>query len=262
MILPESIGWYWEEPEHDVDRRVGTLNNFSIHFVLSGSGFVEIDGKQFSLKRGDAFLYFPMQEQRYYSSKNDPWNIRWVHFYGSVLNQFLSERGFHRYSLWNVQHVPTLEKAHEQLLLEAEKNSFLQLSQLSTLTYTFLMEFIANVVPRTSDRRSELDDRIQTLLPMMQSNACEPFELDYWAEQAGVSTYYFCRLFKRATQMTPMAFITLCRLQMSKQWLLDNKDMTIKEIALKAGYPSISYFNKRFLEQEGMTPTEYRLLYH
>jgi AraC-like DNA-binding protein len=262
MVLPESIGWYRNAPEHEVDRKVGTLNNFSIHFVLSGSGFVEIEGKQFSLKRGDAFLYFPMQEQRYYSSKNDPWDIRWVHFYGSILNQFLSERGFHRYSLWNVQHIRPLEEAHEQLLIEAEKNSFLHLSRLSTLTYTFLMEFITSTVPRTSDRRQELDDRIHPLLPLMQRKACEPFELEYWAEQAGVSTYYFCRLFKRATQMTPMAFITLCRLQMSKQWLLDNKEMTIKEIAFKAGYPSISYFNKRFLEQEGKTPTEYRQLFH
>ncbi|MBD1380379.1 AraC family transcriptional regulator [Metabacillus arenae] len=261
MILPESIGWYWDEPGHEVNRKVGTLNNFSIHFILSGSGFVEIDGKQYSLKRGDAFLYFPMQEQRYYSSKNNPWNIRWVHFYGSILNQFLSERGFYRFSLWNVQHVPTLEKAHEQLLLEAEENSFLHLSRLSTLTYTFLMEFITNVVPRRSDRRLELNDRIQVLLPIMQSKACDPFELDYWAEQAGVSTYYFCRLFKRATQMTPMEFITLCRLQKSKQLLLDNKELTIKEIAIKTGYPSISYFNKRFLEQESMTPTEYRQLY-
>lgn len=261
MILPESIGWYLEEPDHDVDRKVGTLNNFSIHFVLSGSGFVEIDGNQVLLKRGDAFLYFPMQEQRYYSSKDDPWNIRWVHFYGSVLNQFLSEKEFHQYSLWTIHQLPLLEKAHEKLLLEAENHSFLHLSELSTLTYTFLMEFIRNASPKTSDRRPEIDDRIQKLLPIMQSRACEPFELDYWAEQTGVSTYYFCRLFKRATQMTPMQFITLCRLQMSKQWLLDNKEMTIKEIAQKAGYPSISYFNKRFIEQEGMTPTEYRMLY-
>ncbi len=261
MILPESIGCYWDEPDHEVDRKVGTLNNFSIHFVLSGTGFVEIDGNQFTLKRGDAFLYFPMQEQRYYSSKHDPWNIRWVHFYGSILSSFLSEQGFDQHSLWTIKQLSSLENAHEQLLRDAENNSFLHLLQLSTLTYTFLMEFITNASPKTSERRQELDDRIQILLPTMQRRACEPFELDYWAEQTGVSTYYFCRLFKRATQMTPMQFITLCRLQMSKQWLLDKKEMTIKEIALKAGYPSISYFNKRFLEQEGMTPTEYRMLY-
>ncbi|WP_163539997.1 helix-turn-helix transcriptional regulator [Gracilibacillus sp. YIM 98692] len=258
MILPESMGWYWEEPGHNVNRKVGTLNNFSVHFVVSGSGYVEIDGETFLLKRGDAFLYFPMQEQRYYSSKDDPWNIRWVHFYGGILNQFLTEKGFHKSILWSVQQLPTLEKAHEQLLAEGERHSLLQLSHLSTLMYAFLMEFTSNGLPRTSDRKTELDDRIQPLLPLMQTRAYEPFELEYWANEAGVSTYYFCRLFKRATQMTPMAFITLCRLQMSKQLLLDKKDMTVREIAMEVGYPSISYFNKRFLEQEGMTPTEYR----
>ncbi|GAA3334627.1 hypothetical protein GCM10020331_103330 [Ectobacillus funiculus] len=79
--------------------------------------------------------------------------------------------------------------------LKQRRIVFLHLSRLSTLTYTFLMEFITNVVPRTSDRRQELDDRIQSLLPLMQSKACEPFELDFWAEQAGVSTYYFFAAF-------------------------------------------------------------------
>ena len=261
MILPESIGRYWNEPKHEVDRAVGSLNNFSIHFILSGSGYIEIDGEAFLLKRGDAFLYFPMQQQRYYSSQDDPWDIRWVHFYGSVLQQFLTERGFHHFSLWNVQQLTSLEESHEKLLSKTEQHSLLQLSLLSTLTYSFLMEFTTNAVPR-SNKKTELDNRIETLLPIMQARASEPFDLDYWANSIDVSTYYFCRLFKRATQMTPMTFVTLCRLQLSKQLLLDNKLMPIKEVAESAGYPSISYFNKRFLEHEGMTPTEYRQLYH
>lgn len=61
--------------------------------------------------------------------------------------------------------------------------------------------------------------------------------------------------------MTPMTYVTLCRLQKAKQWLLEKKEMTIRQISFDAGYPSTSYFNKRFLEQEGMTPTEYRELY-
>ncbi|MFH5184535.1 helix-turn-helix domain-containing protein [Paenibacillus sp. TAB 01] len=95
----------------------------------------------------------------------------------------------------------------------------------------------------------------------MQEQACRPFELDYWAAQAGVSTYYFCKLFRKVTQMTPMTFVTLCRLQLSKQWLLEKRELTVKQIANDAGYPSVSYFNKRFLEHEGLTPTDYRLLY-
>ncbi|MFC4403813.1 AraC family transcriptional regulator [Gracilibacillus xinjiangensis] len=261
MILPESVGWYNTAADHDVHREAGALDNFSIHFVLTGTGFMEMDGKKYTLKKGDAFLYFPQQEQRYYSSHDDPWNVRWVHFYGRTLHAFLSEIGFGRYTLWRLPNIAKLERTHEQLLQEAEENSFLQLTQLSTLTYAFLSTFIHIAIPRESKTKQELDLRIQSLLPRMQEKAPDPFDLEYWANETGVSTYYFCRLFKRVTQMTPMAFITLCRLQLSKQLLLEEKHLTIKEIAALAGYANPSYFNKLFLENEGMTPTKYRQMY-
>lgn len=261
MILPESVGLYESAMEHDVYRSVGSLDNFSIHFVLSGIGFVEVEGKKFTLKKGDAFLYFPQQQQRYYSSKSDPWTVRWVHFYGSPLHTYLSEIGFGRFTLWRLPNLDPLMQAHENLLREAEKNSFFQLVTLSTLTYAFLSTFTSNAVPKESHSKQEIDLRIQALLPRMKGRAPEVFDLEYWAREAGVSTYYFCRLFKRVTQMTPMAFITLCRLQWSKQLLLEEKHLTVKEIAEKSGYMNPSYFNKVFLENEGMTPTKYREMY-
>jgi AraC-like DNA-binding protein len=95
----------------------------------------------------------------------------------------------------------------------------------------------------------------------MQQEAAEPFILEQWSERAGVSPHYFCKLFRSAMEMTPMDFITRCRLQMAKQWLLERKDTNIGQIAADVGYPSVSYFNKRFMEHEGMTPTVYRKLY-
>jgi AraC-like DNA-binding protein len=262
LILPESVGWYSDMPEHEVNRLTGYRNNFSIHLVIEGKGYLRTEGQLHTLQRGDAFLYFPMQEQHYYSSKDEPWNIRWVHFYGNTLKDFLLKKGFHRSPLWTMRQWKPLADALQQLLTEAEENAFLQMTRLSTLTYAALTEFTSQAVPLTTTKSPETDNRIQTLLPKMQSEAAQPFNLEYWAGLAGVSSYYFCKLFRKSTQMSPMTFITLCRLQFSKQWLLERNELTVKEIAEQAGYPSISYFNKRFLEQEGMTPTEYRELFH
>ncbi|MFD1907744.1 helix-turn-helix domain-containing protein [Paenibacillus rhizoplanae] len=44
--------------------------------------------------------------------------------------------------------------------------------------------------------------------------------------------------------MTPVSYITKCRIQTSKQLLLGNPSMSIKEVAIVSGYPGISYFNK------------------
>ncbi|GAB2569461.1 AraC family transcriptional regulator [Gracilibacillus alcaliphilus] len=258
MILPESVGWYEKVDDHEVYRAAGSWDNFSIHLVISGTGYIEMNGEQTKLQKGDAFLYFPQQEQRYYSSQDDPWSLRWVHFYGSTLHTFLSEIGFGRFILWKLADLDPLITIHQQLLQEIEEHSFLELTTLSSLTYSFVTMFTHNAVPRKADSFQERDERIQSLLPRMKEEATQPFDLEYWAEQAGVSSYYFCKLFKRVTQLTPVAFITLCRLQWSKQLLLEERQLTVKEIAEKSGYPNTSYFNKVFLANEGMTPTEYR----
>lgn len=260
FIFPESVGWYREESAHAVERPEGSWSTYSLHFVISGKGYVEIEGQLYTLQKGDAFLFPPYQEQRYYSSKDDAWDIRWVHFYGDQIKEFLLEKGFLR-NLWTLKRSAELEKAFNELLLEAEAFQILRPTQLSTLIYMILCEFMSYATPLTVNRGTESVDRILALLPEMQRRACEPFNLEDWAELTGVSTYYFCKLFRKATSMTPLSFITLCRIQFAKQRLIEKENWPIKDIASEAGYTSASYFNQRFHEHEGMTPSEFRSLY-
>ncbi|OPH48487.1 AraC family transcriptional regulator [Paenibacillus ferrarius] len=260
FIFPESVGWYYDLQTHTVYRPEGLCESFSIHFVLSGKGYVEIDGEQHVLQKGDAFLFFPFQEQKYYASKEDPWAVRFVHFYGSYLKEFLLEKGFFRV-LWSLKRMNELEEAFHELLLEAETMGILRSTNLSTLTYKILSEFMSYAAPLTGNRGGDSVDRILAILPSMQQKACEPFTLEEWAELTGVSTYYFCKLFRKAMSMTPLSFITLCRIQFAKQRLIEKEHLSIKEIANEAGYASASYFNQRFQEHEGMTPSEFRSLY-
>jgi len=261
FCLPESVGHYYDQPEHSVLREEGALNNFNIHYVAAGKGYVEVEGTVHELRSGQAVLYFPHQRQRYYSSQDDPWDVRWVHFYGERLHDYMIERGFHRNLLWTLRQREGWEASHLALLNEAEQHRMLHPSLLSTLTYAVLAEFVHQAVPLKNRRAGQAEGRILSLLPQMQQQACEPFLLQDWAERAGVSEHYFCRLFKSVVEMTPMEFITRSRLQMAKQWLLERPDRPVGQIAEDAGYPSASYFNRQFLTREKMTPTEYRRLY-
>jgi len=261
FCFPESVGHYKDYSAHYVRREAGALNNYNIHLIVGGRGYVEVDGQIHTLQRGDAILYFPLQEQIYYSSQDDPWDVIWVHYYGDNLREYLIQHGFHRSPLWTLRQTAAWEQAHSRLLEEAEAYKLLHLAALSTLTYALIAEFVSQAVPLSTGITSNTPGRIEALLPLMQKEACQPFSLEEWAERAGVSSYYFCKLFRKSVLMSPLDFITLCRLQVSKQWLLERKHTPIREIAMDAGYPSVSYFNRRFLQQEGITPTEYRKLY-
>ncbi|MDF2923752.1 MAG: transcriptional regulatory protein [Paenibacillaceae bacterium] len=261
FCFAESAGWYSGEGRHRAVRSSGEMNKlFNLHLVISGKGYVEWNGKLFCLGEGDAFLYFPGQEQHYYSSEEEPWEIRWVHFYGKGLAAFMTELGFHRTPIWTLKRRGRLEQDLHRLLMELEEYRLLRPAVISEKTYRIITGFTVLAEPLGNKKNQGRAGLITSLLPELESCSHRTFILEEWADKAGLSVYYFCRLFKKITGMTPLEFVTLCRLQSAKQLLLERPELHVAEIARSSGYNSASYFNSKFLESEGMTPTDYRKL--
>lgn len=77
------------------------------------------------------------------------------------------------------------------------------------------------------------------------------------ARRIGLSRSYFSTLFKKETSMTVGAFILQARIDTAKN-ILTHADDKIIEIAATLGFPSQSYFCKRFKELTGVSPALYR----
>ncbi|QHT62764.1 AraC family transcriptional regulator [Paenibacillus lycopersici] len=258
--FPESAGHYITTREHEVRRPAGAMQEFNFHFVVSGQGYIERDGKRQELGPGDCFLYFPGDKQAYGAHPEHPWEIKWIHFYGSAVAADLKERGFHRSVARRLRTSAGLEARIDELLGEIGRHKLLHPSRVSMLTYGVLAEFIEQAAPMNGAGAGPATnvERMLALLPELQASAAEPFELDVWAARAGTNRYAFCRLFRRAVGQTPLAFLTMCRIQRAKALLVERPELGIGEIARRSGYETASYFNKRFQESENMTPTAYR----
>lgn len=257
FCFPEAVGWYKDEPQHCAIREKNEFDYFNLHVVISGKGYLKSNNHVHMLQQGDSFIYFPSEEQYYYSDKEDPWEVVWVHFRGSYLKDFFIEKGFHLSNVWTLKLWNNIKIAIINLLEEAENSGILHQSTLSTLTYGIISEFLSQAETLTVNK-GDIYNKIVAILPKMRELSSKPFELKYWADELNISTYYFCKMFKKTTGMSPTNFIMLCRLQKSKQLLMEKSEWTVKRIALECGYPSISYFGKIFLENEGLTPAEYR----
>ncbi|GBF77584.1 hypothetical protein PA598K_06140 [Paenibacillus sp. 598K] len=259
VCFPHSVGNYIRpgKRHHHVDRPHG-VQDYSLHYVAEGSGTLELGGESYALQAGDAFWHIPGDGMRYYSSDEDPWNIYWIQLYGSMLPAFASENGFHQSGIWIVKDDELLLQAFSELLDEIEQHSFLRPSRIASLAYGVLIAFWTHSTPFSHALGMDNADKILALLPHMQKKAHLPFVLEEWAESAGYTPNYFCTLFKKITRETPLAYITKCRIQRSKHLLIQQPVLPIKEVAISSGYPGLSYFNKRFMEAEGMTPGEFR----
>ena len=77
------------------------------------------------------------------------------------------------------------------------------------------------------------------------------------AQQAHVSPFYFCKLFKKSTGMTFTEYLARIRVEKAKELLLDPL-ARVSEVVYAAGFGSIPQFNHLFKRYVGMPPRQYR----
>ncbi|MCB1203003.1 MAG: helix-turn-helix domain-containing protein [Verrucomicrobiae bacterium] len=86
----------------------------------------------------------------------------------------------------------------------------------------------------------------------------EKLSLDSVAGHVGVSPFYFCKLFKQATDMTLTEYVNRRRIEWAKRKLL-NPNSRVTEVAFDVGFQSVSQFNRSFLKYVGTSPTRFRI---
>ena len=95
----------------------------------------------------------------------------------------------------------------------------------------------------------------------VQSHFEELITLDKVVAHVGVSRFYFCKLFKKATGMTLTEYVARVRVEKAKR-LLEDPALRISEVVFAAGFGSIPHFNTVFKRYAGLSPTEYRESLH
>jgi AraC-like DNA-binding protein/ligand-binding sensor protein len=84
-----------------------------------------------------------------------------------------------------------------------------------------------------------------------------PVMLEEVAKAMRYSTFYFCKLFKKATGMTFTDFLNRVRVEKAKN-LLENPHLRVNEAAFEVGFQSLAHFNRVFRKIVGVSPTEFR----
>jgi AraC-like DNA-binding protein/ligand-binding sensor protein len=85
----------------------------------------------------------------------------------------------------------------------------------------------------------------------------DPVSLDEMARTMHVSTFYFCKMFKRATGLTFTDYLGRVRVEKAKNLLL-NPHLRVSEIAYTVGFQSLTHFNRVFRKLTGESPTDFR----
>ncbi len=111
--------------------------------------------------------------------------------------------------------------------------------------------------PRAHD---ELLVHLRSARDHADRNYAEPLELEQLAAVAGLSKWYFQRLFTATYGRSPAAYVSERRIERAQD-LLRATNLTVTEVCHAVGFASLGSFSSRFREVVGETPSEFQRRY-
>ncbi|KJD31705.1 hypothetical protein PK35_13190 [Tamlana nanhaiensis] len=252
-----DIGCYLEALGHKRVRKNGS-SEYILMYCTSGEGWVEVEGRTFTLKPNTYIILLPNVPHKYGSDSKNPWSIYWIHFTGDKAAFFVN------YPNTKVEiDVATNSRFSDRILLFEEIFNNLELGySLENLEYAniclwHMLGSFKYLSQFRKIREWHEQDRIDQSIRFMKTNLSEKLHLDIIASHVGLSVSQFSLLFKRKTGRTPLDYVTHLKIQQASK-LLDFSSLRINEIAQQVGYSDPFYFSRIFTKTMGKSPKAYR----
>ena len=247
-------------------------SDFEISYILSGGGIYRLRDGVCAFRAGDVFVFGTNQVHCITDTVEDEPTV--------LLNlQFEPRMIWSPFSnLLDEDYRKLFNGKCEKLMLESEVASFVSEKLISIrreaierkagyqiLLRAYLCEIIGGLVrdmgfeiaEEKRDSRRESLICLDRAMTYINENLDKSLTLEEIARHAGFSRTYFSTLFASFNGLSPWEYITIRRIEQSKE-LLKDTDFSVLEVATRCGFSNLSNFNRKFSRITGMTPLAYR----
>jgi AraC family transcriptional regulator len=168
-----------------------------------------------------------------------------------------------RLELVNRRAIPDAQILHLGLMLQAEliagcPGGRLYGEALATALAIHLLQHYTVRPPQMPTYHGGLPQaRLRRVLEYIQAHLDQELSLAALAAMAQMSPYYFSRLFKQSTGLSPHQYVLQQRVEWAKR-LLAEAQLSIADIAHHVGFASQAHLTMVFRQWVGTTPRQYR----
>ncbi len=233
---------------------------FVLHVVRSGEGRLLLNGEEFTLGEGFAFVLRAHQEAWYEADHENPWNYFWVGFNGVDAETCVRKAGFPKERPFRP--VGCAEKLGEYLdeMLDAHQLNFWSSLRRNANLMLFFSELIQDYTSTQSLRQSysySSSSYVRYVKDYIDRYYEKKLRIGAIAEYIGVNRSYLSNSFRRETGVSPQEYLMGIRIRRA-QTLLRESGLMIAEIAQQVGYPDALAFSRIFRQRVGLSPSAYR----
>lgn len=239
------------------------LQSYLLKVTEDGSGYLNYDGKHYSLSRNQ-FFWIDCRKIHYYATEptSSNWHVIWIHFWGCATQNYYetfieSNNGSPIGTLKNHDVIAMIRKLIASYSMDIFNDYQTDIKAASMLT-SIMTNCIESVV---QEQKNALNIKPPKVIPEIQDYIVQHYNekltLDSLALEFFIDKFYLQKQFHLYVGCTPSEYQRSIRIEKAKE-LLRVTNLSINDISNQLGFESVSYFIRRFKNEEGTTPLQYR----
>lgn len=234
-------------------------NFLEVIYVIAGAGKVELADEKYCVKAGDVVVYPPNTEHKEYTDSKTGMELAFFAVTGLKIPNLPAN------TLLQPEARPLISTGDDKGRFDWLFNAVLKEVQNSQVPYSEMMaDFYVKILLTEILRKKGVEEN--SLVKNAAFSEIYEYIYEHYAEINSIedicralfiTNYYVSHVFKKYTGVSPMQYVTKCRIAHAKK-LLDETELTVREISTQCGYDETTNFFRNFKRSEGVTPTEYR----
>ena len=250
FIYVNNLGYIEDAVDMNVRRERGRVD-YQLIYVKSGEIIIEDDNKKHILTSGTICLFRP-NEPQIYSVKKTLTTYFWIHFSGTEVENMLT---FFKEKSYLIGQFPEIERFCHGYSTEFQSEQ----KYIDLLYEGELITVIARIAERINADKKQQNDlsKIRPALEAIRSTSGLGISNAELANLCCLSKYYFMKLFKKITGVSPQQYYVEQVIEKSC-YLLLTTSYNVREISDLCGINDSLYFSRLFKKHTGFSPVAYR----
>ena len=222
---------------------------YLLHYVYSGKGVFTGDNVSYNVQAGQAFLITPDVVAVYVADRFDPFEYRWVEFYGVKVDALLKDCGLSAKNPIYNDGSGALGAALTELVSLGNTDEY-------ALTGAF-WNLAATMGGRVRRAEIPLETYFKKAVAYIQVHISDGINVSDIARHLSISRGYLTLVFNSICGKSTKQYIIDYKIDVARR-LLQTSNMSIEEIGESIGVVSPSHFSRLFKAETGETPLEFR----
>lgn len=236
--------------------------NYVLHYITEGKGYLEYRKQKIPLQKGDIFLLIPGEVTYYFADNQTPWSYYWLGISGIKAQEYFNLSSIHDTAYLRSPHTKALGKFIGTIVKDTEKLDESKASQLHVISQLFELMHQLNALSPNLDQETispscKLYREAKHLIDIGYNS--QDISIQKIADELGVHRSYLSSIFKDFHKISPKEYLLEVRMKRAKE-LLKTTDQPIKIIAYSVGYLDPLHFSKAFRQYYDCSPSQCRTL--